>query len=387
PVCSTDYCNNEQDEEGEHINGPPAGKLSPLRRAFPEILQTALQWESEPPNEGDKASVRTSTPHAQYSPEDNKQLVTEGKASNTRRRKTEGTTDTRIHKIQRKVKTRGSKLSDWLSKSTLKKLEQRNTKPQDETMQSSSSSEEESDSLMESQAKEELLMHHKGKSVPSTKYMSLNDKSKGCRSSTFWEIPDKQAKIMSGMDDRTPGCRSKGQKDVWSSIQAQWPKKTLKELFSDSDTEAANSPPQVTPGLNELEPKQTNETHEELQEGQEKNQEYPSSGSNSILNTPPTTPESAEVLCQRHLSSPPPQSSVLASCSPATSSSAGLLIEECVGGRNDCDTSMVEMDIVSCEFHQSGSPSKIFEANLSSNSSCSLSLSSSSQQEIEQKSK
>ncbi|KAI5108317.1 AT-rich interactive domain-containing protein 4B isoform X1, partial [Silurus meridionalis] len=393
PVCSTDYCNHEQDEEGDHINGPPAGKLSPLRRAFPEILQTALQWESEPPNEGDKASVKTSTPDAQYSPEDNKQLVTEGEASNTRRRKTEGTTDTRIHKIQRKLKTRGSKLSDWLSESSLKKLEQRNTKPQDESMQSSSSSEEESDSLMESQAKEELLMHHKGKSVPSTKYMSLNDKSKGGRSSTFWEIPDKQAKITSGMDDRTPGCRSKGQKDVWSSIQAQWPKKTLKELFSDSDTEAANSPPQVTPCLSELEPKQKNETHEELQEGQEKNQEYPSSGSNSILNTPPTTPESAEVLCQRHLSSPPPQSSVLVSCSPATSSSAGLLIEECVDGRNDCDTSMVEMDIVSCEFHmlpqedQSGSPSKIFEANLSSNSSCSLSLSSSSQQEIEQKSK
>lgn len=397
PESSRDHSIHEQDEKGEHNNDCPAGQLSPQRRAPPELHYTALQWESEPSTEGHKASVSMGTAEvssSQYSPETNKQLVTEGEASSIRRRKADVTTE-HTHKIQFKGKTRGSKLSDWLSESSLKKLEERNIGPRDGGMQSSSSSEDEGGPLMESQAKEELLMHHKAKGVPSKKYNGLKEKAKGGRSSTFWEIPDKRAKITSGMDDRTPGCRTKGQKDVWSSIQAQWPKKTLKELFSDSDTEAANSPPPVVPGLSDPEPEreQKSEKPDEPQESQENNQEYPSSGSNSILNTPPTTPESAEVLHEMHSSSPPPQSSVLASCSPATSSPAGPLIEECVGGRSESDTSTVEMDTVSCEFHmlpqeeQSGSSSKAFDANLSSNSSCSLSLSSSSQQESEQKAK
>ncbi|XP_053476669.1 AT-rich interactive domain-containing protein 4B isoform X4 [Ictalurus furcatus] len=397
PESSRDHSIHEQDEKGEHNNDCPAGQLSPQRRAPPELHYTALQWESEPSTEGHKASVSMGTAEvssSQYSPETNKQLVTEGEASSIRRRKADVTTE-HTHKIQFKGKTRGSKLSDWLSESSLKKLEERNIGPRDGGMQSSSSSEDEGDPLMESQAKEELLMHHKAKGMPSKKYNGLKEKAKGGRSSTFWEVPDKRAKITSGMDDRTPGCRTKGQKDVWSSIQAQWPKKTLKELFSDSDTEAANSPPPVVPGLSDPEPEreQKSEKPEEPQESQENNQEYPSSGSNSILNTPPTTPESAEVLHEMHSSSPPPQSSVLASCSPATSSPAGPLIEECVGGRSESDTSTVEMDTVSCEFHmlpqeeQSGSSSKAFDANLSSNSSCSLSLSSSSQQESEQKAK
>ncbi|MCJ8730841.1 hypothetical protein PDJAM_G00188990 [Pangasius djambal] len=397
PESSIDHRKHEQDEDGDHNNDCPAGQLSPQRRASPESLYKAPQWESEPSIEGHKASVSMGTTEvssSQYSPETNKQLVTEGETLSTRRRKADGTTE-RTHKIQRKGKTRGSKLSDWLSESSLKKLEERNIGSRDGDMQSSSSSEDEGGLLMESQAKEELLMHHKAKGAPSKKYNGLKEKAKGGRSSAFWEIPDKRAKMTSGMEDRTPGCRTKGHKDVWSSIQAQWPKKTLKELFSDSDTEAANSPPSVVPGLSDPDPEheQKSETHEEPQESQEKNQEYPSSGSNSILNTPPTTPESAEVLREMHSSSPPPQSSVLASCSPTTSSPAGPLIEECVGGRSESDTSTVEMDIVSCEFHtlpqeeQSGSLSKAFDANLSSNSSCSLSLSSSSQQESEQKSK
>ncbi|XP_053535533.1 AT-rich interactive domain-containing protein 4B isoform X2 [Ictalurus punctatus] len=397
PESSIDHSIHEQDEKGDHNNDCPVGQLSPQRRAPPELHYTALQWESEPSTEGHKASVSMGTAEvssSQYSPETNKQLVTEGEASSIRRRKADVTTE-HTHKIQFKGKTRGSKLSDWLSESSLKKLEERNIGPRDGGMQSSSSSEDEGGPLMESQAKEELLMHHKAKGVPSKKYNGLKEKAKGGRSSTFWEIPDKRAKITSGMDDRTPGCRTKGQKDVWSSIQAQWPKKTLKELFSDSDTEAANSPPPVVPGLSDPEPEreQKSEKPDEPQESQENNQEYPSSGSNSILNTPPTTPESAEVLHEMHSSSPPPQSSVLASCSPATSSPAGPLIEECVGGRSESDTSTVEMDTVSCEFHmlpqeeQSGSSSKAFDANLSSNSSCSLSLSSSSQQESEQKAK
>ncbi|KAK3553852.1 hypothetical protein QTP70_012684 [Hemibagrus guttatus] len=330
PESSTDYSNQEQDGERGYNNDRPAGT----------------------------SEVSSS----QYSPETNKP---------------------------------GSKLSDWLSESSLMKLEERNIDPREGGMQSSSSSEDEDGPLMESQAKEELLILHKSKGASSKKYNGLKEKAKGVRSSAFWEIPDKRAKMTSGMDDRMPGCRTKGQKDVWSSIQAQWPKKTLKELFSDSDTEAANSPSPGVPGLSEPdpEPEQKDKKLEEPLQSQEKNKEYPSSGSNSILNTPPTTPEPAEVLHEMHSSSPPPQSSVLTSSSPATSSPVGPLIEECVGGRCESDTSTVEMDIVSCEFHmlpqeeQLESPSKAFDANLSSNSSCSLSLSSSSQQESEQKSK
>lgn len=393
PESSTDYSNYEQEGEGDH----PPGHLSPPGRHSPEHIYTGLKWKSEPSSDGHKPLVSLSVTEVSsslYSPETNKQFVTEGRTLNTKRRKADGTTE-RTHKIQHKGKTRGSKLSDWLSESSLKKLEKRNIGSQEEGMQSSSSSEDECDPPLESQAKEELHMHHKSRCASSKKYNGLKEKAKGGRSSTFWKIPDKRAKMTSVMDDRTPCCRTKGQKDVWSSIQAQWPKKTLKELFSDSDTEAANSPSPVVPGLNEPDPEleQKSETPEEPQESQEKNQEYPSSGSNSILNTPPTTPEPAEVLHETHSSSPPPQTSVLTSCSPATSSPAGPLIEECVGGRSESDTSTVEMDVVGCEFHmlpqeeQLGSPSKAFETNLSSNSSWSLSLSSSSQQESEQKCK
>ncbi|XP_058240369.1 AT-rich interactive domain-containing protein 4B isoform X3 [Hemibagrus wyckioides] len=395
PESSTDYSNHEQDGEAGYNNDSPAGQLGSPRRPSPERIYTALKWESEPSVGGRKPSLNKSTTEvssSQYNPETNKQLVTEGEASSTRRRKVDGSTEL-THKIQRKGKTKVSKLSDWLSESSLIKLEERNIDPREGGMQSSSSSEDEDGPLIESQAKEEL--HHKSKGASSKKYNGLKEKAKGVRSSVFWEIPEKRAKMTSGMDDRTPGCRTKGQKDVWSSIQAQWPKKTLKELFSDSDTEAANSPSPGVPGLSEPdpEPEQKSKKLEEPLQSQEKNQEYPSSGSNSILNTPPTTPEPAEVLHEMHSSSPPPQSSVLTSYSPATSSPVGPLIEECVGGRCESDTSTVEMDIVSCEFHmlpqeeQFESPSKAFDANLSSNSNCSLSLSSNSQQESEQKSK
>lgn len=394
---STDYRNHEQDGEGGYNNDSPAGQLGSLRRPSPERIYTALKWESETSIGGRKPSLNKSTTEvssSQYNPETNKHLVTEGEASSTRRRKVDGSTEL-THKIQRKGKTKVSKLSDWLSESSLIKLEERNIDPHEGGMQSSSSSEDEDGPLIESQAKEELLIHHKSKGASSKKYNGLKEKAKGVRTSAFWEIPEKRAKMTSGMDDRTPGCRTKGQKDVWSSIQAQWPKKTLKELFSDSDTEAANSPSPGVPGLSEPdpEPEQKSKKLEEPLQSQEKNQEYPSSGSNSILNTPPTTPEPAEVLHEMHSSSPPPQSSVLTSSSPATSSPVGPLIEECVGGRCESDTSTVEMDIVSCDFHmipqeeQFESPSKAFDANLSSNSNCSLSLSSNSQQESEQKSK
>uniref|UniRef100_A0A4W5MM63 ARID domain-containing protein n=1 Tax=Hucho hucho TaxID=62062 RepID=A0A4W5MM63_9TELE len=167
----------------------------------------------------------------------------------------------------------------------------------------------------------------KPKPSPSKKYNGMKDKTdKGGGSGSvarpvgFWDIPEKRAKMAAIADERerqVGGGRTKGQKDVWSSIQAQWPKKTLKELFSDSDTEAANSPPPPGPaqsfssGLEERESKgeqsgdgdeagggperedpETSEENQEKKERMSEQEEFPSSGSNSVLNTPPTTPES-----------------------------------------------------------------------------------------------
>uniref|UniRef100_A0AAZ3RC79 ARID domain-containing protein n=1 Tax=Oncorhynchus tshawytscha TaxID=74940 RepID=A0AAZ3RC79_ONCTS len=163
----------------------------------------------------------------------------------------------------------------------------------------------------------------KSKPSPSKKYNGMKDKTdkrggsgNGARPAGFWDIPEKRAKMAATVDERerqVGGGRTKGQKDVWSSIQAQWPKKTLKELFSDSDTEAANSPPppgtaqSFSSGLEERESKGERNgdgdeagggperedpgTSEENQEKEEQ-EEFPPSGSNSVLNTPPTTPES-----------------------------------------------------------------------------------------------
>uniref|UniRef100_A0A8C7PAV0 ARID domain-containing protein n=1 Tax=Oncorhynchus mykiss TaxID=8022 RepID=A0A8C7PAV0_ONCMY len=166
----------------------------------------------------------------------------------------------------------------------------------------------------------------KSKPSPSKKYNGMKDKTdkgggsgSGARPAGFWDIPEKRAKMAATADERerqVGGGRTKGQKDVWSSIQAQWPKKTLKELFSDSDTEAANSPPppgtaqSFSSGLEERESKgERNGDGDEAGRGPEREdpgtseenkekdrrseqEEFPPSGSNSVLNTPPTTPES-----------------------------------------------------------------------------------------------
>lgn len=135
----------------------------------------------------------------------------------------------------------------------------------------------------------------------------------------------------------------------------------------------------------------------------DKLQEFPSSGSNSVLNTPPTTPESpsgggsaVEDSSQAQPSSPQP------SLPPALPSELvsdtlppGPTQEEVAGGRSETDSSTVEVESLGGELQdlppdeRAGSPSKVFDVSLSCNSSssCSLELSSSSQQESEQKSK
>ncbi|XP_062851893.1 AT-rich interactive domain-containing protein 4B [Trichomycterus rosablanca] len=393
---STDDSEPEHYNKGGQDEQDPTSQPNP-QRVFPlDHAHSPLQLDSRLCNKDFKVSVSMGTtvePFNQYGQETNRrkrQFVTEREATSTTKRKNDKTAECDI-KNQCKDKDRCSRSGGhWLSNP--KKLEERNIGFQSyESAQISSSSENDGSSFTETQTKEELQIQSKTKGLASKKYSGLKEKQNSTQSSGFWEIPDKRAKMTFGMDERTAGCRTKGQKDVWSSIQAQWPKKTLKELFSDSDTEAANSPPPVVPVLQEpsFELSQKSETSEEPQESQEKCQEYPSSGSNSILNTPPTTPESAKVLADAHSSSPPPQNSVLASSYPAVSSPSRPLIEECSGGRSESDSSMMES--LGCEPNelipegQAGSPFKAFDINLSSNSNCSLNLSSS--QESEQKSK
>ncbi|KAH0622501.1 hypothetical protein JD844_024868 [Phrynosoma platyrhinos] len=156
--------------------------------------------------------------------------------------------------------------------------------------------------------------------TPSKKYNGLDDKRKSLRTNTFYpgfsEVAEKRVKLLTNSDERLQNTRAKDRKDVWSSIQGQWPKKTLKELFSDSDTEAAASPPHASPedatpeehlqilveeesSLSSSKAERplplntdTKPVEEKPVEMSDKKVEFPSSGSNSVLNTPPTTPES-----------------------------------------------------------------------------------------------
>ncbi|XP_053155566.1 AT-rich interactive domain-containing protein 4B isoform X3 [Hemicordylus capensis] len=161
---------------------------------------------------------------------------------------------------------------------------------------------------------------NKLKVTPTKKYNGLDEKRKSLRTNAFYsgfsEVAEKRVKLLTNSDERLQNTRAKDRKDVWSSIQGQWPKKTLKELFSDSDTEAAASPPHASsedatpeehlqPLVEEDTPlssskverplplsTDTKSVEEKPTEMIDKKVEFPSSGSNSVLNTPPTTPES-----------------------------------------------------------------------------------------------
>ncbi|XP_060228474.1 AT-rich interactive domain-containing protein 4B isoform X3 [Meriones unguiculatus] len=160
----------------------------------------------------------------------------------------------------------------------------------------------------------------KAKVTPTKKYNGLEEKRKSLRTTSFYsgfsEVPEKRIKLLNNSDERLQNSRAKDRKDVWSSIQGQWPKKTLKELFSDSDTEAAASPPHPAPDEGTVEESLQTVAEEESclpiielekplpasvdnkpveekpLEVSDRKTEFPSSGSNSVLNTPPTTPES-----------------------------------------------------------------------------------------------
>uniref|UniRef100_A0A4W6CDC1 AT-rich interactive domain-containing protein 4B n=1 Tax=Lates calcarifer TaxID=8187 RepID=A0A4W6CDC1_LATCA len=297
----------------------------------------------------------------------------EGEAS-TRKRKSDGAAAERPPKGQSKAKTRNTRSADWLPGGSPRKLEERAAGPGEERGASSNSSSD-----------DEGAARPKTKGSPSKKYNGIKEKNKAGRQGGFWEIPEKRAKTSGNAEER-PAVRSKGQKDVWSSIQAQWPKKTLKELFSDSDTEAANSPPPPVPScLEEPSAEQDagpeDEASEEPMEN-DKLQEFPSSGSNSVLNTPPTTPESPSGGGSAVEDSGQPVSDALP---------PGPIQEEVAGGRSETDSSTVEVESLGGELQDlpqdegAGSPSKVFDVSLSCNSSSSCSLELSSSTSVSQK--
>ncbi|XP_031435192.1 AT-rich interactive domain-containing protein 4B isoform X1 [Clupea harengus] len=433
---STDDSEREEEDEAEHdgVDSPVGSRGSHRKGNSSESPHPLECWEGGPPSDGFKASPATGNGQeasCQEGSEPGKrraQFEPEGE-SGPRKRKAESAAD-RTPKSQAKNKSRSTRAGDWLPGGSPKKQEERTAGDgQEQGEASSSSSEDEGASPTESTAKEEPRGHPKAKGSPAKKYNGLKEKSKGGRSSSaFWEIPDKRAKVAAGgAEERQAGCRTKGQKDVWSSIQAQWPKKTLKELFSDSDTEAQSSPPPAvaTPEEPRAEAEHTEEdepAEEELME-EDKMQEYPSSsGSNSVLNTPPTTPESPALsssggggggamensgrtpACSSPVA-PAQAPATPASGSPAVPSPARPQMEEGRLGRSESDSSTVEVESLGGESQEmtpheeragmtpqeerAGSPSKAFDTSLScnSNSNCSLELSNSSQQESEQKSK
>ncbi|XP_063773637.1 AT-rich interactive domain-containing protein 4B isoform X2 [Pseudophryne corroboree] len=227
--------------------------------------------------------------------------------------------------------------------------------------------------------------HPKPKSSLTKKCSSLDDKKKALRAPSFYtslpDVHDKKTKTLNYSEERP---KAKDHKDVWSSIQGQWPKKTLKELFSDSDTEGAASPPHMhlddgspdsavrpmndetrdlsaeflKPITDAIELKPVDEKTVEFGE----RKEFPSSGSNSVLNTPPTTPESTSFLSEYRR----PQSTLesLENVEPNR--------EEVESMKSETN-STIEVDSVTCElqdlqFEGNLSPTG-FDASISSSSS------------------
>lgn len=403
---STDESEHEN-EQGEHTDQDQAGCRGSPRAVPAETAQPSEHWEAGAPPQGSKPPpglAKTPDLVCAESSDVGKrrcQPEAEGEVS-TRKRKYDGSSE-RTPKSQSKGRTRNTRSADWLAGGSPRKLEM--SAPREERGASlSSSSDEEAATLAGTQAEESERSRPKTKG--SKKYNGMKEKTKSSRQARFWEIPEKRVKVPGNAEER-PAVRSKGQKDVWSSIQAQWPKKTLKELFSDSDTEAANSPPPPVPScLKEPNMEQDAGAEDEASEEQmetDKLQEFPSSGSNSVLNTPPTTPESpsaggsaVEDSGQAQPSSPPPSVTPSLPSEPVSDAlPLGPNQEEMTGGRSETDSSTVEVESLGGELQDlpqdegASSPSKVFDVSLSCNSSssCSLELSSNSQQECEHKSK
>ncbi|KAF3842297.1 hypothetical protein F7725_024248 [Dissostichus mawsoni] len=350
---STDESDHE-DEEGErNAEDRPGCRGSPRKAPPPEASHTSECWDG-PPEASKPSSVSGKNPDV-VGPEGaekrRSQAELEGEVSN-RKRKSDGAVE-RTPKGQSKAKTRNTRSADWLpGGSPRKQLAERATGPGGRGGACPAAAQ----TMKVQRTPSPRLRKASEAGQKPKKYNGMKEKTKAGRQAGFWEIPEKRAKVSGNAEER-PAVRSKGQKDVWSSIQAQWPKKTLKELFSDSDTEAANSPPPPAPPcLEEPSAEQEAGPEDEASEEQMENdklQEFPSSGSNSVLNTPPTTPESPSGGGGSAVedSGPAQPSSPPLSIPPALPSEPvsdplppGPVQEEVAGVRSETDSSTVEVE-------------------------------------------
>uniref|UniRef100_A0A3B3S8D1 AT-rich interaction domain 4B n=1 Tax=Paramormyrops kingsleyae TaxID=1676925 RepID=A0A3B3S8D1_9TELE len=286
-----DDCENEEDESP----GAPD-----------EGLCVGERWEGGPPLEGGQNSMveREQTLGCQDCAESGRhksEPETVGELG-ARKRRAEGQGERVKGACKSKPRAAGAcRNADWPLSSSPKRPEDRSAVPRKEgSLTSSSSSEDEDEEDGPRESRETGEQHQTRSKRPHDKRKNgLKEKAKAARPTGFWEASEKRPKLSVTAEERlTGGTRPKGHKDVWSSIQEQWPKKTLKELFSDSDTEAAGSPapamlgceePGAEPGLEDMEADAAVAPDEPEPE---KPCEFPGSGSNSVLNTPPTTPES-----------------------------------------------------------------------------------------------
>uniref|UniRef100_A0A8C7ZA62 AT-rich interactive domain-containing protein 4B n=1 Tax=Oryzias sinensis TaxID=183150 RepID=A0A8C7ZA62_9TELE len=401
---STEESEHEDEDRevpGEEQHGPSL-KKSPAEP--PPPLPPSEQWENEAPADKSSSVSGKGQESVENAGKLRGQAEAEAEASSTRKRKSDGAAE-RTPKGQPKAKVRNTRGGEWLPKSSPKKPDDVAASPGGERAGlSCSSSDDDISAPPEPQVDGGERSRPKSKTSPSKKYNGMKEKTKAGRQAGFWETPEKRAKASANPEDRA-AVRPKGQKDVWSSIQAQWPKKTLKDLFSDSDTEAANSPPPPAclkePGVTRQDADLEEEASEEQME-LDKLQDFPSSGSNSVLNTPPTTPESPSgggSVVEDSAQAPPssPQTSTAPTLPPEPVPDAlppGPIQEEVAGGRSETDSSTVEVESLGGELPDlpqedgEGSPSKVYGVNLSCNSSSySPERSCSSQQDCEQKSK
>ncbi|XP_064173246.1 AT-rich interactive domain-containing protein 4B isoform X1 [Anguilla rostrata] len=388
---STDESEHEEEDdcEGDQEEDEQLGSHGDRRRAgLPEGPRVPEHWEGSRGlpggcrgGPGGPGGERVPGPDGQEGTEPGKRRgppEPQGEGA-SRKRKAEAPGQ-RPPKGASRSRPRSSRTADWLPHGSPQRPEERSAGPRGETS-GSSSSEDEGEGPAEP-GPEAGGRRGKAKGTPSKKYNGLKEKTKGGRSSAFWEVPEKRPKLALGGDERPAGGRGKGQKDVWSSIQAQWPKKTLKELFSDSDTEAANSPP---PAVSPAEDPRAGDPARDGEAGRgspepHKTRGSPSSGSNSVLNTPPTTPESPAAQAgspRRTLSPAPPPAPPPPSLDPAPEASPrvpGPPLEESMGGRSETDSSTVEVESLGGELppeDRPGSPSMAFDGSLSCHSSCS----------------
>ncbi|XP_078255235.1 AT-rich interactive domain-containing protein 4B isoform X2 [Rhinoraja longicauda] len=204
--------------------------------------------------------------------------------------------------------------------------------------------------------------------------------------SGFSEVPEKRVKLLNNSELRAHNTKVKDRKDVWSSIQVQWPKKVLKELFSDSDTETTSAPPVAqeeakaetlaeTAKEEERLPHVEAETaalvispvkpsEEKPTEKLDKKGEMPSSGSNSVLNTPPTTPESPVSVTVTEANRPQPNTMIPQRLVPSQ--------EEAQSVKSETDSTN-EVDSMTGELQEGQSEGNVsptgFDASISSSSS------------------